>query len=71
MRNFIVHFYVKNAFKYFFPFFLTGAVLKLLYSNVAQKYCYILLDLCQFFQILESGELKKYIYILKRKVKKI
>ena len=56
-----------------FVFFLTGVVLKpSKSSNTAQKFWYILLDLCEFFQILEGGDffLKKNIS-LKRKVQKI
>ena len=41
------------------------------FSNMAQKFLYISLDLCEFFQILESGDsfLKKN-DILKTKSKK-
>ena len=36
---------------------LTGAFLKPQASNMAQKFWYILLDLCKFFHILENGDL--------------
>ena len=72
MKNFFVQFYVKNAYHFFpiFWFFLTGAVLEPSFSNVAQKFWYILLDLCESFQILESGDFSFFLTItLKRKVK--
>ena len=66
MKNFIVHFYVTDAFQYlffqFFVFFLTGAVLKPPSSNIAQKFWHILLDLCEFFQFLESGDLYLFFF---------
>ena len=69
MKNFI-HYYGKNAFQYFFSnflfLFLTGAVSNYLSSNIAQKFLYILLDLCDFFRILETGD-KKKLYVKNEK----
>ena len=56
--NITVHFYVKNAFQFF--------------STIAKKLWYILQDLYEFFQILESGNFfGQNIIFQKRKVKQI
>ena len=60
----------SNIFFQFFILFSTGAALKPTSFNMVQKFSYILLDLFEFFRILESVNFFQIISF-KRKVKKI